>query len=401
MYPGSGAEEAGIRPRDRIVSVDGDPCVSIPAVRGPEGTTVTLGVESPGEPVRDVVVERRRIDQRTLPISSRMGPDGDIGYLRLAAIDGEAMIDALVTTMASFTEGKPIEGLILDLRSTNVGSLPTALALLGHLMEGTPGTLYSRTDSSPLVLPDSASRQALADVPIAVLVDDRSAGDSERIAMMLQAAGRARVIGQPTLGRTRGITELPFPDGSLLQLVTVGLELSDGTRPEKAGVTPDVPVDGEWLTYPEAEDPWILAALDLLSAPGGARSVRGPGRVGIARRVALPFPVCRPRRICRSRRLCRPGRICRPRRICPPPLPARDGRRPGHRLNAGRAAGRAPRRCPRWPPDSGDGRRSRSAGRWRSVARRPRPAAAAAGWRGRAPAPPPAAPACRGAAGPR
>ena len=124
VFPGSGAEEAGIRPRDRIVSVDGDPCVSIPAVRGPEGTTVTLGVESPGEAVRDVVVERRRIEQVMLPIASRMGPDGDIGYLRLPSLEGEPMVNALVTTMAGFAEGDPVDGLILDLRSTNVRRAP-------------------------------------------------------------------------------------------------------------------------------------------------------------------------------------------------------------------------------------------------------------------------------------
>jgi carboxyl-terminal processing protease len=276
VYPGSGAEAAGIRPRDRIVSVDGDPCVSIPAVRGPEGTTVTLGVESPGEPVRDVVVERHKIDQRTLPISSRMGPDDSIGYLRLASIEGDAMTEGLVTTMAGFAEGDPIEGLILDLRSTNVGTLPVALALLGHLMGGTPGTLYSRTETSPLVLPDSGSRAVLSEVPIAVLVDDRSAGDAERVAMMLQAGGRAKVLGQETLGRTRGLTNLPFPDGSLLQLVTVGLELPDGTRPGKAGVKPDVPVEGDWLSYPEAEDPWIVAALDLLESPARPAASSGP-----------------------------------------------------------------------------------------------------------------------------
>jgi carboxyl-terminal processing protease len=276
VFPGSGAEEAGIRARDRIVSVDGDPCVSIPAVRGPEGTTVTIGVESPGEPVRDVVVERRRIEQEMLPIASRQGSDGTIGYLRLPSIEGDPMVEALVTTMAGFAQGEPIEGLVLDLRSVNTGALPVTLALLSHIMEGTPGTLYSRSDTSPLELPASASRDALADVPIVVLVDDRSAGEAERVAMMLQAAGRAQVVGQETGGNTRSATALPFPDGSLLQLVTVGLELSDGTRPDKAGITPDVPMTGEWLSYPEADDPWIRAALDLLDASDGPAESADP-----------------------------------------------------------------------------------------------------------------------------
>ena len=311
VFPGSGAEEAGLRARDRIVSVDGDPCISIQAVRGPEGTTVTLGVETPGEAVRELVVERRRIEPLMLPIASRLGASGEIGYLRLPSVEGEAMVDALVTTMAGFAGGDPIQGLVLDLRSASLGALPVSLALLSHVMDDSPGTLYSRTETSPLELPASDSVGVLADVPMVVLVDDHSVGEAERIAWMLQGAGRARVIGEATQGRIRGVTEVPFPDGSLLQFVTVGLELADGTRRGKTGVTPDVPVEGDWLSYPEAEDPWILAALEALDgteppevpAASGSPAASDtpaasgyPGRVGIpgrargARRGRLPFP---------------------------------------------------------------------------------------------------------------
>ncbi|MCY7419529.1 MAG: hypothetical protein LH650_13780 [Chloroflexi bacterium] len=270
VFPGSGAEQAGIRPRDRLVSVDGTPCVTISAVRGPEGTTVTLGVESPGEPVRGVTVERRRIQPLFLPVSHRIGADDRIGYLRLPSIEGEAMPDAIATALGSFVDGDPIDGLVIDVRAASLGALGVTLALLSHITEGSPGTLYSRTETSPLELPDSTLRSALAEVPIAVLVDDSSAGEAERLALMLQASGRATVLGQATPGRIRGVTEVPFPDGSVLQYVTVGLELADGTRPGRSGVTPDVPLEGEWLGYAEADDPWILAAVELLESAGSA-----------------------------------------------------------------------------------------------------------------------------------
>lgn len=58
-------------------------------------------------------------------------------------------------------------------------------------------------------------------------------------------------------------------DGSILQLVTVSLELPDGTKLERQGITPDVTVTDDWLDFPQAEDPYLLAALDLLGATAG------------------------------------------------------------------------------------------------------------------------------------
>ena len=51
--------------------------------------------------------------------------------------------------------------------------------------------------------------------------------------------------------------------GSLLQIVSYGFQLPDGQTLEGVGVTPDVMVEADWLAYPEAEDPFLLAALEV------------------------------------------------------------------------------------------------------------------------------------------
>jgi C-terminal processing protease CtpA/Prc len=53
VISGSPAEEAGLQPRDNILSVDGIPILNDDGflqdiVRGPEGTTITIVVQSPG-----------------------------------------------------------------------------------------------------------------------------------------------------------------------------------------------------------------------------------------------------------------------------------------------------------------------------------------------------------------
>ena len=49
-----------------------------------------------------------------------------------------------------------------------------------------------------------------------------------------------------------------------------GFQLPDGRTLEGEGVTPDVLVEADWLSYPEAEDPYLLAALEVLATPAEA-----------------------------------------------------------------------------------------------------------------------------------
>jgi carboxyl-terminal processing protease len=287
LFEGSGAIDAGIKPRDQIVSVDGDPCVSIRKIRGPEGTTVTLGVRSPGEEPRDVVVERRRIDPTVHPSSELLGTDGSIGLLRLNSMEGQQTLDGVVEILTDFRT-RSLEGLVIDARSVSLGGLGVTAGILSHLLEGDAGTFYSRLETTPLALPDSDLPRSFKDLPIVVLLDEDSAGEPERLAAILQSTGRAQVVGQPTDGETRVIQDIPYPDGSVLSLVTIGLELPDGTKLERQGITPDVRITEDWLAFPAAQDPYLMAALELLGA--GATPSPSPSSAPSPSPVPSPSP---------------------------------------------------------------------------------------------------------------
>lgn len=291
LFEGSGAIDAGIKPRDQIVSVDGDPCVSIRKIRGPEGTTVTLGVRSPGEEPRDVVVERRRIDPTVHPSSELLGADGSIGLLRLNSMEGQQTLDGVAEILTDFRT-RALDGLIIDARSVSLGGLGVTAGILSHLLDGDAGTFYSRLETTPLELPDSELLRSFKDLPIVVLLDEDSAGEPERLAAILQSTGRAQVVGQPTEGETRVIQDIPYPDGSVLSLVTIGLELPDGTKLERQGITPDVPITDDWLAVPAAQDPYLLAALDLLG--GGVEPDPSPTVVPTMSPSPTPAPTPSP-----------------------------------------------------------------------------------------------------------
>jgi C-terminal processing protease CtpA/Prc len=227
---------------------------------------VTLTVVSPGEEPREVAVERRRIDPLTLPESKRIGDAQQVGYLRVPGLAGQEVIDAVTTALSGFVDSEPpIESLILDLRSTNVGAPGVVVELLRHFVAGEVGAFHTRVGDEPIEIVPSDLAERYATIPVAVLVDGASEAEAEQLAAILQDQGRATIIGQQTVGETHTTNSADLPDGSVLQIVSVGFKLPDGSTLEGVGVTPDIVVEEDWLDFPEAEDPGILAAIEMLA----------------------------------------------------------------------------------------------------------------------------------------
>jgi carboxyl-terminal processing protease len=266
VFDGGSAKESGIGPRDSIVAVEGDPCARIVDIRGPEGTEVTLTVAAPGQPLRDVTLERRRIEPIIRPEARRLEADPRIGYLRVLALSGQAAVDGIEQALTEFLRGENVEGLVLDLRASNQGAPGVVLDLLSAFVEGEVGSFRSRASTEPIVIEPDEIAGGWTDIPVVVLVDEDTQADAEQLAAILQDQGRAVVVGEQTSGETHGTTTVDFPDGSLLQIVVFGFSLPDGRSLEGVGVTPDVIVDDDWLAYAESEDPFILAAVEALDA---------------------------------------------------------------------------------------------------------------------------------------
>jgi C-terminal processing protease CtpA/Prc len=237
-------------------------------IRGPVGTSVTLTVESPGEEPREVTLERRQIDPTIRPVARRLEADTSVGYLQVLALSGQTAIESIEQGLTELLEGPPLEGLVLDLRASNQGAPGVTIATLGTFVRGQVGAFHSRVGEEPIEIEPSSLADEYAGIPLAVLVDEGTEADAEQLAAILQDQGRAVIVGEQTSGETHGATTIDFPEGSLLQIVSFGFQLPDGQTLEGTGVTPDVVVEEDWLSYPESEDPMLLAALEALAAAG-------------------------------------------------------------------------------------------------------------------------------------
>lgn len=284
VFEGGSAKDAGITARDSIIGVEGDSCARIVDIRGPEGTEVTLTVVSPGEAPREVTLERRRITPTVLPEVRRFESEPSIGYLQVLALSRQEVVDAIRQGLTELLRGDPLEGLVLDLRASDQGAPGVVIDTLATFVEGEVGEYHSRVGNEPIVIEANDLAADYGGIPVVVLVDAETEADAEQLAAILQDQGRATIVGTETSGMTHGATTLNFPEGSLLQLVSYGFQLPSGETLEGVGVTPDVIVEDDWLGYPEAEDPFLVAALEVLAsemaeAPEDAEPSAAPAEV--------------------------------------------------------------------------------------------------------------------------
>ncbi len=223
VLPQTSAADALIQPGDRIVSIDNTPTAgftllrAIELMRGPEGSTVTVVIQSPMGQERELVLERRAVQVSPFPVQgvSRSGS----AYIRWTDFT-EGSADRLAAIVEALAVEAPI-GLILDLRGNPGGLLEEAVSAAGVFLP--PNTLVCRVIDrlglDPIEYKTAESPAEFAG-PLVVVMDENSASASEVLAAALQESGRAVVVGRRSFGKGWVQNVFPFDDGSALRLST-------------------------------------------------------------------------------------------------------------------------------------------------------------------------------------
>ena len=282
------AEKRGLRPKDVIIGVDGASVEGwrldqvVDRIRGKQGTTVTLVVtrEEAKDPV-EIPIVRDRIEYPVVEYEMR---DGQIGYVWLRQFSRPATIKMRSALKELLDQGA--KGLVLDLSSNGGGLLDTAVEIESLFFDGGPAAyILEKGASEPEVLDAAPGLLVPEDVPMVCLVNGSSASASEILAGALQDRKRARIVGQPSFGKSKVQTIVQLGDDSAM-LITTALWLTPGKhdigeeRNGKVGVIPDVEFP-DWtpetkLTGGEWHDQQVDKAIDVLKqemakAGGGAR----------------------------------------------------------------------------------------------------------------------------------
>jgi len=233
---------AGLRPGDRILTVDGQPTHgrSVEAVgawiAGPEETTVTVGWRGRDGRARSAEIVRMMVPPETV-LAQMLG---DMLLIRITGFNRETG-ERVAHELAQAVEGThPPDGVVLDLRGNRGGLLREAVMTASALLS--PGVVAVTAGRDPRAnrVWRTDGDEIAGNLPLVVLVDGRSASAAEVLAAALGDRGRAVVIGSATLGKGLVQTIDPLPDGGEL-FVTWSRILAPGGWPiQGLGVLPQV-----------------------------------------------------------------------------------------------------------------------------------------------------------------
>jgi carboxyl-terminal processing protease len=243
----SPGERAGIKPGDRIVSIDGMPTKdmnltdAIRKMKGPAGTKAVVEIMRAGfASPQKLVLVRDRI--RTQSVDMRiLDPDRRYAYVRIRAFQERTdrnLMKALDEARAA-AQGQ-IRGLVLDLRNNPGGLLDQAVRVSDvFLSSGVIVTTAGRGRRN-VEVERAHEKDTEPAYPMIVLVNKGTASASEIVAGALQDHGRAVIMGTPSFGKGSVQTIIELEDGSGLKLTVARYYTPKNRSIQELGISPDV-----------------------------------------------------------------------------------------------------------------------------------------------------------------
>jgi carboxyl-terminal processing protease len=266
VYEGSPADEGGLKPGDVITHVDGRSIAgssseeSTTRIKGPAGTPVRLTVRTDGR-TRELTLRRAEVEIPVVEAKMRSLGGRKIAHVRLAGFTSGAHGEVGDAVRRLLKEGA--DGVVLDLRDNGGGLLNEAVMVSSiFIPDGKIVTTKGR--SRPTQVYEATGGAIDSDVPVVVLVNDRSASASEIVTGALQDRDRATVVGTRTFGKGVFQEIEPLPNGGALDITVgeyflpSGRNLGGGGVSRGSGVSPDVEAEDDPDT---PRDEALVAAL--------------------------------------------------------------------------------------------------------------------------------------------
>ncbi len=285
VLKGTPAKASGLKEGDIFVSVNDEEIAGLTTgevasrVRGPVGTIVDLTLMRDGELI-EISVERAQIQ---VPNVEYEVLEGDFAYISMIQFSSNAreQVDEALDAL----DVNSLNGLIFDLRGNPGGLLSVATQIAGlflddgvilveqfgdgseNVFEIRDGVVYESFDDGSEQLYTGNAGYAGVEVPVVVMVDERSASASELVAGAWQDKGVLTLVGTTSFGKGTVQIQNKLVNGAGLRLTVARWLTPAGNWISEVGVTPDIIVTiPEDVELDEDEDPQLEAALNYLKA---------------------------------------------------------------------------------------------------------------------------------------
>ncbi len=225
LFKDQPADKAGLKTGDRLMEIDGRETAGYnreqleEIMRGFPGTTMKLTVERPGGGKKNLELLRGDVSIPNVPYSGMLA--NNVGYVALTTFTQQAGKNVRDAVSKLRADNPELKGVVLDLRNNGGGLLNEAVDIVNifvpkdELIVTTKGKVREwdrsyKTRGNPLDL----------ELPVAVLINNKSASASEIVSGSLQDLDRGVLIGQRSYGKglVQNIMETGY--GSRVKITT-------------------------------------------------------------------------------------------------------------------------------------------------------------------------------------
>lgn len=241
---GSPAFYAGIKARDKILSIDDISTEgmnieeAVKLIRGQRGTKVKLEILRNSRTFFKIL-SREKIEIKSVSSKVNQTKNGLlIGYVRIKQFNANASKET--KDAIKDLEKRKVAGYVLDLRSNPGGLLESSIDISRHFIN--KGVIVSTVSKDGLKETKRGNGQALTKKPLVVLVNEGSASASEIVSGAIKDNKRGKLVGKKTFGKGLVQSMRTLVDGSGLTVTVAKYLTPNGTDINKSGIIPDIEV---------------------------------------------------------------------------------------------------------------------------------------------------------------
>lgn len=265
--PDSPAQKAGLRPGDKVLSINGEDTTGMDAntavskIRGQGGTEVTLKINhAKSTEVKEVKIIRSKINVPSVMYEMKKG---NIAYLRIMQFN-EKTTPEFSKYAEQISQDKNVKGIILDLRGNPGGYLDAAIDMASQWVKVGDVVVSERGSDKQVKNNPAIGPTLLGDIKTAVLINGGSASASEIVAGALHDHGLATLVGEKSFGKGSVQDFQTFSDGSALKVTVSEWLTPNGININTEGIKPDVEIKEDFEHEKVGEDVVIDKALEIL-----------------------------------------------------------------------------------------------------------------------------------------
>jgi carboxyl-terminal processing protease len=232
VYNNSPAKEAGLKPLDRIVEINGDRATFSNAKKIKFLPSVSLTIEQEGGLLKNIKLTKRKINLQSVSCDIT----SQIAVLRILAFNKNTTKE--MRAVLSKLQKKKLKGLVLDLRNNAGGLLEEGVEIARFFIEhGVIAKVKYRDDEDVY---QAKGKDWMYGIPIVVFVNRYCASASELVAGALKDHGRATIVGERTFGKGSVQALIRLPGAGGLRLTTGYFYTPHGRVIHEQGITPNV-----------------------------------------------------------------------------------------------------------------------------------------------------------------